>query len=154
MTHDLSGDFADKGIFVREEEIAKIIGMMRATGMVLDIFNGTSRLAIAARTPFVAVDERGRYANEREFEIDDLCAGDLPKYYIFSFPTIIEGGEPVGWNGSLFDNIISKLNTFIPEVDRNALPPTSESVMEVSFSLVRNRKAKRIGTKFVKVPID
>lgn len=153
-THDLSGGLSDRCVFVREEDVGKIMGMMRATGCVLDVFGGVSRLAVAARAPFVAVDERGRYGLEREYEVDDLCAPGLPKQYIFSFPTIIEGGDARSWDGSLFDSIVTRLNSFLPGVDRNALPGTSEGVAEVPFSAVRERRSKRVGARFVKVPRD
>lgn len=141
-------------IFAQEEDISKVLGMMRATGLVLDVFSGISRVAIAARTPFIVVDERGRFANEREFEIDDLCANGLKKQYIFSFPTILEGGDPVGWNNSLFDIVVSKLNSFVPSLDQDDYPSTTENVVEVPFSVVRERKSKRIGCRFVKIPKD
>lgn len=154
MTHDLSGSLNDRAIFVQEEDVTKIMGMMRVVGCVLDVFDGTSRLAISARTPFLAVDGRARYATEREFEIDDICARDIPKRYIFSFPTIIEGGDPSSWDGSLFDNVVAKLNSFVPGIDRNSLPSTSEGVEEVPFSVVRDIRAKKLGTKFVRLPKD
>jgi hypothetical protein len=153
-TYDLSGEFHDKAIFCQEEDVSKVLGLMRATGCVIDVFNGTSRLAIAARTPFVAVDDRGRFAEEREFEIDDLCAFDLSKQYIFSFPTILENGDVVSWNSSLFDLIIARLNRFTDNLDRDALPSTSESVVEVPFSAIREQRAKRLGTQFIKIPRD
>jgi hypothetical protein len=162
----LSGDFTEpydprpierfqgNVIFTHEEDIDKILGIIRTTGLVLDVFSGTSRWAIAARTPFIAVDERLRYSMEKEYEIDDLCSGSVPKHYIFGFSTILEGGEPIVWNGSLFDNVIAKLKDILPTIDRENLPSTLESYTEVPSKGVRERKAKRIGTRFVKIPKD
>lgn len=150
-TYDLSQDHAGKGVFIREDDISKAMSAMRMTGCVLDVFNGTSRLALAARTPFVAVDERGRYSGQKEYEIDALCGESLPKQYVFSFTSQLEAGDI---NSNLFANIVVRLRSFLPTIDRDTLPSTSEGTFEVPYSVVRERKAKRIGVRFVKVPKD
>jgi hypothetical protein len=153
-TYDLSSDLAGEAIFLREDDMSKALGAMRATGCVLDVFNSTSRLAIAARTPFVAVDERLRYMGMKDYEIDDLCCGTIPRQYIFAFSTILDSGDSNSWNASIFDNVIVRLKAFLPTVDRNNLPSTAESTVDVPYSCVKERKVRRIGAKFVKIPRD
>lgn len=153
-TYDMSADHNDRCVFLREDDVSRIMGAMRLTGCVLDVFNGLSRLATAARTPFVACDDRLRYAGQKEYEIDALCGPELPRQYIFTFPTIIEAGDPPAWETSVFDSVAVRLRAFLPTIDRNSLPSTSESTFEVPYSVVRERKAKRIGARFVKIPRD
>jgi hypothetical protein len=153
-TYDLSTDLAGEAIFLKEDDISKSLGAMRATGCVLDVFNNTSRLAIAARTPYVAVDERPRYMEMKDYELDDLCGSTIPRQYIFAFSTILDSGDPNSWNASIFDNIIVRLKAFLPTVDRNNLPSTAESTVDVPYSCVKERKVRRIGAKFVKIPRD
>ena len=83
LAHDLSMDFPEECIHVAENDVARILGVMRAVGCVLDVFNGSSKLALAARCPFVSCDERQRYIGMKEYEIDDLCGSKVPKQYIF-----------------------------------------------------------------------
>ncbi len=153
-TYDLSGKFHDKAICIQEEDFGKVLGMMRATGCVLDLFGGLSRLAIMARTPFVAVDERERFRCEKESQIDDLCADKLLRQYIFGFSTIIGAGDSQSWNASLFDQVVVKLNLVMKMIDRNSLPSTLESVVEMPFSMLREQSIKKMSTKFIKVPKD
>lgn len=153
-THDLSADYTDDCIHIWEPSIFKVMGAMRHCGCVLDIFNSTSRLAIAAKTPFIMVDERARREGLKEFEIDDLCARNLPREYIFGFATIIEGGNKSDWKSNLFDNIIARLNSFLPELDRDSWPSTAASYEVVPYDQVRRNKKKRMGTRFIKIPRD
>jgi len=154
MTHDLSGDLTGKCLFVDEPDIGKVMATMRATGCVLDLFSGISRLAIAARCPFLMVDERSRYASLKEYEIDDLCGKSLPKQYIFSFPTIIESGTIETWNDNILDSVIARLNTFLPDLDRDMWPSTGESFEQVPYDTIRKIKMKRFGTRLLKIPND
>jgi hypothetical protein len=154
LTHDLSMDFTDKCVYLAETDASRILAAMRATGCVLDIFSGISRLALAARCPFVSVDEHNRWAALKEYEIDDLCSQVLPKQYIFSFPTIIEGNGPDTWDFNILNNIMARLHTFMPDLNRDDWPTTGESTEIVPYETVRKKKAKRIGTKLLKVPRD
>jgi hypothetical protein len=154
MTHDLSSEFNKSCIYFSDTDIGTVLSVMRLTGCVLDVFNGISRLALAARTPFVAIDERAKYVGLKEYELDDLCGSDVPKQYIFSFSTIIDGGNASSWDFDIFNSIIMKLNDFLPSLDRNLLPPAGHSLETVSYDLVRNRKLKRIGIRLLKVPKD
>jgi hypothetical protein len=122
---------------------------MRHIGCVLDVFSGVSRLAIAARTPFVCIDERKRFMTHKEYEIDDLSCEGLPKSYMFSFGGLPLVGGPDEWKVSLVDGIVAKLKEFLP-VDQSHLPSTKESYESVSYDLVRERKSRRMGIHFIK----
>lgn len=154
FTHDVSSDLTDKCIYVTDPDISKLLTVMRATGCVLDLFSGVSRLALAARCPFLMVDERARYAALKEYEIDDLCGQTLPKQYIFSFHTIIESGRPDTWDFNIINNVMVRLHAFMPDLDRDEWPSTGESTEVVDYKSVRRKKAQRIGTKLLKVPKD
>lgn len=153
-TYDLSAEFSKDCIYFSSSDMSKVLTVMRMTGCVLDIFTGISKLALAARTPFIYVDERTRYVGLKEYEIDDLCGNNIPKKYIFSFPTIIDGGSDATWDFDIFNSIIIKLNSFLPMVDKDSLPSNGQSLEYVSYDLVRNRKLKRIGTRLLKIPKD
>jgi hypothetical protein len=151
-TYDMSTNFANQCIYVAEKDVSKILGVMRHTGCVIDIFSGISRLAIAARTPFIACDERSRYVGLKEYEIDDLCCGkELPREYIFTFPTIINRGIEDLWEINFFDGIVAKLKSLLTDINRDALPSTSECTVVVPYENVRKRKVLRLGTKFIKI---
>lgn len=146
-TYDLSPKFADRCMFFTNQKLLDVFAVMRSCGCVLDVFSGISRWAVAARTPFVYLTERHMYFECKEYEIDDLCANQLPYRYIFSYTTMIEGVDYI----SLVDTIISKLKNFVPEIDRNHLPNTSELSVVSPYLMVRQHKAKRFGTKFFKI---
>lgn len=154
LTYDVSSELTDNCVYVTEPDMGKVISAMRATGCVLDIFSGISRYALAARCPFVMVDERARYAALKEYELDDICGSNLPKQYIFSFPTIIEGGGPDTWDFNILNNVIARLNNFLPELNRDEWPSTGESTEVISYEKVRQKKNKRLGTRLLKVPND
>lgn len=154
LTHDLSSDLVNECIQFTSKDFGQVLSAMRATGCVLDVFSGISRMAIAARCPFLMVDERSRYSGFREYEIDDLCANSLPRNYIFSFSTIINNDEAGNWNFNLFGSILKKLSAFMPDLDRDNWPFTNESTEVVSYNSVRKRRSKSIGTKLIKIPKD
>lgn len=149
LAHDVSPELGSSCVYLKNSDV---LASMRAIGCVLDLFTGTSRLALAARCPFLMLDERARYAALKEYEIDDLCGIHVPKQYIFSFPTIIENGTPESWEGDVVSNIISRLNTFLPSLNRDNWPSTGELTEIVPYENVRRKKAKRIGTRLLKVP--
>lgn len=146
-TFDLSKEFETKCIYVTESRMSDVMGTMRTTGCVLDVFSGISHMAAVARTPFVACAERTHFNKVKEWELTSLCNHNLPHRYIFGFPTIIESGF---W-GELADTITSKLSEFIPELNRDEWPSTAEQSAVAPYSLVRKRKAKKIGSRFIKV---
>jgi len=154
LGHDLSSAFSEDCVHTADRDVGKVLAAMRATGLVLDVFNGSSRLAIAARTPYLCCDERSRYVGVKEWEVDDLCGPEVPRQYIFSFSTIIESGGPASWGPNLFSNILIRLKEFLPELNRDTWPPTGESTEIVPYDTVRKRKAKTIGAKLLKIPRD
>ena len=150
FTHDLSPELADQAIYLTGNDVMRTLAAMRATGCVLDVFNGFSRLAMAARTPYLAVDIRNRYNVLNEWEAKGICCEKmLPRDYIFSFSTILTFGLPV-WKSSLFDIVIKRLKGFQQALDRNTWPPTSESVEIVPYSVVQQPRVKKLGPKFIK----
>lgn len=154
LSHDIAADLTDNCVYVSDPDIGKALAAMRATGCVLDIFGGISRLAIAARTPFLAVEDRSRYAAMRDYEIDDLCGNKLAKQYIFGFPTIIEGGIKESWDYNIVNSVIARLNLFLPGLDRDSWPLTGESTEIIPYDTVRKKKLKRMGTRLLRVPKD
>lgn len=155
LTYDVSPEFSDKCLFVNDPDISKILSTMRATGCVLDVFNNLSRLAIAARCPFLAVDERSRYNNLKEYEIDDICGANLPKQYIFTFSTIITDGLPQYWGNDILQNIVNRLDKFLPTLDRDNWPSTLETFESFDYEdSVREIERKKLGTRLLKVIRD
>lgn len=154
LTHDISPELANESILVTEKSLSSVLGAMRLCSCVIDFYSGISRFCIAARSPFIAFDERLRYSSSKEYEVDDLCGRGLPGRYIFAFPTIIKDGNPFLWKANYYDLLTAKLNSFLPEVDRDQLPSTSELVEIVPYDNVRKIKNKRLGTRFVRVPKD
>lgn len=152
-SYDISDVFIDKCVYVNEENILKVLGVMRFCDCVLDVFNGLSRLAIIARTPYVVCDERTRFNAYKEYELDDLFSSNIPREYIFSFPTIIDLQNKGVWGYNILDIVANKLRLIVNDVDKNALPMTSETLDIVPYSVVRSKKNKKFGTKFIKVPI-
>lgn len=155
LSYDISQEFAGRCVFLQENDITRVLAAMRATGCVLDAFNGLSRLAILARCPFLAVDERSRYFNLKEYEIDDICGNRIPKNYIFSFSTIISDGNAYNWGQDIFQSILKKLDKFLPELNREEWPSTGESTEVTPYKIfVRKNKKKKFGTRFLKITRD
>jgi hypothetical protein len=152
LAHDVSPELGSSCVYLKDGDFGHILTAMRATGCVLDLFTGTSRLALAARCPFLMMDERARYSALKEYEIDDLCGSRVPKQYIFSFPTIIENGTPESWEVEVVSGIVSRLNSFLPGLNRDDWPSTGEVTEIVLYETVRKKKAKKIGTRLLKVP--
>lgn len=149
--YDISLDITDNCLHLWDKDLGKIMSAMRATGFVIDFFTGISRLSICSRTPFLMFDERSRYNSLREYEIDDLCANDLPKDYIFSFPTIISGEDKNSWKNNLLEATISKLNKVMPLLNRDLWPSTAASNKIVPYDYVRKNKIKKFGSRFIKI---
>lgn len=145
-TYDLSPHFANSCVFRSDIKILDLFADMRATGCVLDVFSGFSHWAVAARTPFLTCTERQLYVSTKEYELDDIYS--VPHQYIFSFTTMLNGRN----SKDLIDNIIVRLDDFLPTLDqKNWLSATELSVV-VPYSKIRDRKAKRLGARFFKVP--
>jgi len=147
FTYDMSREFTDRCVYLVPRNVSDVLAAMRHVGLVLDIHSGISRLAIAARTPFVAVDERLRFIESGDYEVDDLCC-EMPRKYIFSFSTMLMSGGPSEWKDSLLDNISVTLKSFNP-TDGGNWGATNETYQSVSYDKVRDRKAKRRGVTFI-----
>lgn len=151
LSYDISPELEGQCLFLKENDIIRVLAAMRATGYVLDVFNNISRFALLARCPFLAVDERSRYQNLKEYEIDDLCS---PVYsnYIFTFSTLLNGNVR-SWNQDLFPSILKRLDKSIPTLDRDGWPTTAESMDVVKYKqFVRKITPKKLGAHFIKVP--
>ena len=147
FTYDMSREFTDRCMYLVPRNISDVLAAMRHIGLVLDIHSGISRMAIAARTPFVCVDERLRFIESGDYEVDDLCC-ETPRQYIFSFSTLLMTGGPSEWKDSLLDSILVNLKSFNP-TDGGNWGATTESYDSVSYERVRCRKAKRRGVTFI-----
>jgi hypothetical protein len=147
FTYDMSKEFTDRCVYLVPRNVSDVLAAMREVGLVLDVHSGISRLAIAARTPFIAVDERLRFIESGDYEIDDLCC-EMPRKYIFSFSTLLMSGGPAEWKDSLLDNILMTLKSFNP-TDSGNWGATHESYDSVSYDRVRERKARRCGVTFI-----
>jgi len=132
----------------------KAMSAMRACGCVLDIFDGSSRLALAARCPFLCFDERQRFNAVKEYEINDLCGRGLPRQYIFSFAALVEKGDPNVWRTNVFDHLVLRLKEMTAGLDRDSWPAPVESNDIVPYDAVRKRKLKKFGTRFIRVERD
>lgn len=146
-TYDMSREFTDRCVYLTPRNVSDTMAAMRHVGLVLDVHSGISRLAMAARTPFIAVDERLRFIESGDYEVDDLCC-QTPRKYIFSFSTMLMTGGPSEWKDSLLDNILVTLKEFNP-TDSGNWGATNESYDSVSYDKVRERKAKRRGVTFI-----
>lgn len=150
FTYDMSRDFADRCIYLVPDDVSELLAAMSYVGCALDVFNGFSRLALAARTPFVCVDERSRYLGQRDSEIDDLCE-EIHKQYIFAFSTMLLSGGPKDWDNSFVENILVRLRSFLPFCEDNKVSlPLNESYDSIPYGKVRDRKSKRMGVTFVR----
>ena len=153
--YDISLELLEKCIYVRDNDMTKAMAAMRAAGCVLDIFSGISRLAIAARTPYLYMDERSRHSAQKEIEIEGLCCEEgLPREYIYSFPDTMEDGNETDWQVNFYDLILAKLLNFVPELDRDKWPSPVESNEIVLYENVKSNKMKKLGIKFIKVNRD
>lgn len=155
LAYDISQEFAGRCLFLAENDFVRAMSVMRATGCVLDIFNNLSRLALLARCPYICIDERSRYSYLSEYEIDDLCGFNLPRDYIFTFSTIISDGNPYSWSKDIFQSILSKLDKFLPDLNRDDWPSTGESFEAVPYKeFVKIPKPMKLGTRLLKITRD
>lgn len=152
-THDLSQDTHDDAVHLAEPDMAKLLAAIRTSGCLLDVFNGTSRLAIAARTPYLCCDERSRYFGTHDYEVDDLCGRGVPREYIYSFSSICQMPSSY-WDSSLFRHVTMKLSDFLPNLDRDRWPTSTETNQIVLYDSVRKLKRRKLGTKLLKIIRD
>lgn len=148
FTYDMSREFTDRCVYLVPRHVSDLLAAIRYLGLVLDIHSGFSRLAIAARTPFVAVDERLRFMESHDYAVDDLCC-QTPRKYIFSFATMLLSGGSAEWKDSILDNVLVTLREFSDSLDTAELADTDEAYEPVSYERVRQRTAKRLGLTFI-----
>jgi hypothetical protein len=154
FSYDLSSDFTDSCLHLDVADTLKSMSAMRACGCVLDFFDGSSRLALAARCPFLCFDERQRFNATKDYELNDLCGSGIPKEYIFSFAALVEKGNPSVWKTNLFDHMSVKLRSMHSREDRDSWPAAVETNEIVPYDSVRKRKLKRLGSRFIKIERD
>lgn len=146
FTHDLR-DKVDAEI-LHTNNIMTLFSAMRQVDCVIDVFNQVAKYAYIARAPVLVLDERQRYYGTRSYEIDDLCANDIPKRYSFSFAPIVDGDK-----NFIIDIINTQLDDFISKIDKYNLPSTMEYSDYLSYSNVRKKDIKQVGLRFV-IPSD
>ena len=144
FTHDMSTEFTDKCIYLVSKRITDILTAMNYIGLVLDVFSGISKMAMAARAPFVAVTERQKHFAYKDNAVFDLC-NQSPNQFIFSFSTMLMTGGEKEWNASLINQLVTRLSGFEGE----STASTAESFEEVSYDRVREMKARRMGVTFI-----
>lgn len=154
FAHDLSSEFTKDCLHIKGLDLSKALSVMRSCGCVVDVFNGFSRYALAARTPFVCLDERMRFNGVKEYEINDLCGKDIPKEYIFGFGTLIQSGDESVWYSNLIDHLVVKLKGIYSEMNRDSWPAPVESNEIVPYDSVRKKKNKKLGSRFIRIQRD
>ena len=143
-TYDMSTDFGADCAYITEQNILALLGVMRGCDCALDIFTGLSRLALAARTPYLVCDERQRYFATKDYILDDLCGVGIPKTHLFSFAPFVTTHSAT----RIVSAIVNRVDDFIPTIDQSVLPPTIESEQILSYGKVRKREVQRIGARF------
>lgn len=154
FSYDMSNELLDDCLHLKNMEIMKVISAMRSCGCVVDLFSGISRLAICARTPFVCFDERVKFNQTKDYEINDLCGKEISKEYIFGFSTILESGNDLVWKSNLFDHLIIKVKKIYETMDRDSWSSPAECNQIVPYDSVRRFKNKKLGSKFIKIQKD
>lgn len=149
-TYDLSSKYYDKCIFLKNNDIMNILSGIRSTGLVLDLFNGISKYAIAARCPYLLCVDRSVYNHVKEYEIDILCGNEIPRDNFYVFPSICHESNKNNWNSTLFDSIVLKLKSLF-NISKNDIPSPIEVDDIVKYELARKEKVKKMGTRFIKV---
>lgn len=154
FSYDISTDFTTNCLNLKNIDLLKTLVVMRSCGCVVDLFNGISRYAIAARSPFVCFDERIKFNSIKDYEINDLCAKEIPKEYIFGFSTILESGNEQSWKVNLFEHLLIKIKKIYETMDRDSWPSPVEFNEIVPYDSVRKFKNKRLGSRFIKIEKD
>lgn len=149
LSHDVSSVVSNKCICISDDNMLNITAVMRATDCVLDIFSGIYRFGLVARCPVINCDERARYFETNEFEIEDLCGKNVPIEHVFGFSTILDSKDKSLWKNNILDIIISKVTKVIEKYkDRSSAVEVDEIV---PYSGVRKRKIRKFGARFLKI---
>lgn len=152
LAYDITNDISNKDcIIINDTDLSKVLSAIRATGCVLDLFNGSSWLAKLARTPCLKFDERTRYFNTKENELSDFTYIETPTKLILGFMNSIIYGNNKSWENDIFINIKNNIFDFISLLDRDSWTTTSELTRKVNLLNVNNKKTKKFGTRFIKI---
>jgi len=146
-TFEVDSFFGDKCIYTTDRNWLNILSIMRSCNCVLDILSGVSRFAFLARSPSLVCDDRQRYFSTKDYELLDLIGREIPCRYIFSWPTMIESGN----YKEVLEQIVNVLMPYLAKIRNYELPSPAEYYVPVSYDLVKEKKSKRLGMKFVKV---
>lgn len=152
--HDINQEAPKECLRFQSMDILRELSLMRSCDCVLDVFGADSRLALAARCPFLCFDERQRFNSLKEYEVNDLCGSSLDREYIFSFAALVEKGNHAVWKSNLFDHMVVRLNAMRSNMNRDLWPAPVESNDIVPYDSVRKRKLKKFGTRFIKIERD
>lgn len=152
--YDLGSNVPTECLRFQSMDAVRELALMRACDCVLDFFGSDSRMALAARCPFLCFDERQRFNELKEYEVNDLCGSGVDREYIFSFAALVEKGGSSVWKSNLFDHMVVRLESMRSRIDRESLPAPVESNEIVPYDSVRKKKLKKFGTRFIKIERD
>lgn len=144
FTHDVSPVLADSCFYLNDVEIDKVLIVMNRC-LTIDVFGGLSRLALLARSNFIAVDERIRFFTQKDDVIDKISGAELEKHYIFSDSKMILG-RGVNWRNAFIDPLLKKIELAIDKKPNISLNRRSENV-DLNF---REENIKKFGIHFIK----
>lgn len=151
-TYDLSPDFLNKCFYIKDKNVLNLMSAMRSVGLVLDILSGISRYAIAARCPYLVCEERQVFNYLKSYEIDELTARLIPKDYFYVFSSVFDELNKNHWNSGLINGLMVRIKNMLKNQNRDSWESPSEVYEVVPYSDVKERKLKKLGTKFIKVP--
>jgi hypothetical protein len=153
LTYDLSEFFSneDKVFNVAENDLEKIMSLMRLSGCVLDFFSGIGRFAAIARTPYIVADERYRYFKFKEYEYEDVIGKNVPIERIFLFADLINPSNNLFEN--VANNIINKIDKIMDKLQKNkGLSDAPYSDFLSNYENVRYYQTQKLGVNFIKFP--
>lgn len=153
LTYDLSTEFVNEKNVLNfsENDIEKIMALMRMTGCVLDFFSGIGRFAAIARTPYICIDERYRYFNFKEYEYEDIIGKNIPIERMFIFADLINPANNLFEN--VAKNIIKKIDSVCNGLEKiKGLPNASYLDYVSNYDNVRYYQNQKLGVKFIKFP--
>ena len=145
FTYNLSSEFGDKCLYITSENMSHTLCAFHQIGCILNLFSDIDKLAIAARCPYVSVNERRCYIEGKDYEIEEIC-GDIERKSIFSFSTHTLNG--INWDTNLFDIIVKNIKDLQLTEKKQSI--TSEINKSVPYNKVRKRQAQKKGIKFIK----
>lgn len=146
FTFNLSSEFGDKCLYITSENMSHTLCAFHQVGCILNVFSDIDKLAIAARCPYVSVNERYCYIEGKDYEIEDIC-GIIHRRSIFSFSTHTLSG--INWDSNLFDIIVKNIKD-LQAVNKDELITTSEVNKIIPYDSIRKRQANKKGIRFIR----